>query len=176
MTRAILSQLRDDEKWHPVGFTSKSLSPAERNYAIYDKELLLVICGLEEWRHILEGTKHMIEILNDHRNLTYFRTAQTLNRCQAWWSLYLSQFDYSLAHRAGRHSAKPDALSRRVNHQPEGDDNEDQIMLPAERFAPEPLGTPNEHLAAKEIDTESSCVHIETEGSDIMDHICSCTD
>ena len=52
--------------------------------------------------------------------------------CQAWWSLYLSQFNYSLAHRAGRHSAKPDALSRRVNHQPEGDDNEDQVMLPAE--------------------------------------------
>ena len=45
---------------------SKSLSPAEHNYAIYNKELLSVIRGLEEWRHILEGTKHMIEILNDH--------------------------------------------------------------------------------------------------------------
>ena len=65
-TGAILSQLRDDEKWHPIGFMSKSLSPAECNYAIYDKELLSVIHGLEEWRHILEGTKHMIEILNDH--------------------------------------------------------------------------------------------------------------
>ena len=65
-TGAILSQLHDDEKWHPIGFTSKSLSLAERNYAIYDKELLSVIRGLEEWRHILEGTKHMIEILNDH--------------------------------------------------------------------------------------------------------------
>ena len=132
MTGAILSQLRDDEKWHPVGFTSKSLSLAECNYAIYDKELLLIICGLEEWRHILEGTKHTIEILNDHRNLTYFRMAQTLNRHQAQWSLYLSRFDYSLAHRARKHSAKPDALSRRVDHQPEGDDNEDQIMLLAE--------------------------------------------
>ena len=104
----------------------------ERNYAIYDKELLSVIRGLEEWRHILEGTKHTIKILNDHQNLTYFRTAQTRNHHQARWSLYLSQFDYSLAHRAGRHLAKPDALSRCVNHQPEGDDNEDQIMLPVE--------------------------------------------
>ena len=52
-------------------------------------------------------------------------------------------------------------------------------MLPAERFAPKrskPLGTPNEHLAAEEIDTESSRVHIETEGSDIMDRVCSCSD
>ena len=66
VTGAILSQLRNDEKWHPIGFMSKSLSPAECNYAIYDKELLSVIRRLEEWRHILEGTKHTIEILNDH--------------------------------------------------------------------------------------------------------------
>ena len=111
---------------------------SERNYVIYDKELLSVIRRLEEWRHILEGTKHTIEILNDHRNLMYFRTAQTLNRHQTRWSLYLSQFNYSLAHRASRHSAKPDALSRCVDHQHEGDNNKDQIMLPAERFAPKP--------------------------------------
>ena len=35
VTGAILSQLHDDEKWHPVSFMSKSLSPAEHNYAIY---------------------------------------------------------------------------------------------------------------------------------------------
>ena len=171
VTGAILSQLHDDEKWHPVGFTSKSLNPAERNYAIYDKELLSVICGLEEWRHILEGTKHTIEILNDHRNLTYFRTAQTLNCRQARWSLYLSHFDYSLAHRAGRHSSKPDALSRCVDHQVEGDDNEGQVVLPAEQFEIEPLDMLTEHLATEETDTEPSHVHIETEGSDIMDQV-----
>ena len=65
-TRVILSQLCNDEKWHPISFTSKSLSPAEHNYTIYNKELLSAIHGLEEWRHILEGTKHTIEILNDH--------------------------------------------------------------------------------------------------------------
>ena len=172
----ILSQFRDDEKWHPIGFMSKSLSLVECNYAIYDKELLSVICRLEEWRHILEGTKHMIEILNDHQNLMYFRMAQTLNCRQARWSLYLSRFDYSLAHRAIRHSAKPDALSRGVNHQPEGDDNENQIMLPVEQFAPEPPNMPNKHLATEETNTEPSCIHIDTEGSDIMDHVCSCTD
>jgi hypothetical protein len=42
-TGAILSQLWDDNKWHPIAFLSKSLSPAERNYNIYDKEMLAVI-------------------------------------------------------------------------------------------------------------------------------------
>ena len=110
-TGAVLSQLCDNEKWRPVGFVSKSLSYAERNYAIHDKELLSVIRGLEEWCHILQGTKHKIEILNDHQNLTYFHSAQNLNHRQARWSLYLSHFDFELIHRPGQHSAKPDALS-----------------------------------------------------------------
>ena len=47
-TGVILAQLCDNEKWHLVGFTSKSLSPTKHNYTIYDKELLSVICRLEE--------------------------------------------------------------------------------------------------------------------------------
>jgi len=33
--------------WHPVAFFSKSLDVHERNYEIYDKELLVVIQGLD---------------------------------------------------------------------------------------------------------------------------------
>ena len=49
-------------------------------------------------------------------------------------------------------------------------------MLPADRFAPKPLDTSNECLATEETDTGSSRVHIETEGSDIMDRVRGCTD
>ena len=41
-------------------------------------ELLLVICRLEEWRHILEGTKYMMKILNNHWNIMYFWMAQQM--------------------------------------------------------------------------------------------------
>ena len=97
-TRVVLSQLCDDGKWHPVGFTSKGLDAAKRNYKIHDKELLSVIHGLEEWRHILEGTKYKIEILKDHQKLTHFWTSQNSNHRQAHWSLWLSHFDFSLVH------------------------------------------------------------------------------
>ena len=133
-TGGVLSQLCDDEKWRPVGFISKSLDKAERNYEIHDKELLSVIRALEEFRHILEGAKHPIEVLNDHRNLTYFQTAQNLNRRQARWALFLSRFDISLVHRAGKHSAKPDALSRRADHNTGEDDNKDEVLLKPELF------------------------------------------
>lgn len=133
-TGAVLSQESDDGKWHPVAFLSKSLSSVERNYDVHDKELLAIIRALEEWRHYLEGTKHKFEIWTDHRNLQYFRTAKKLNRRQARWSLYLSRFDFSLHHRPGKSSGKPDALSRRSDHSKGEEDNKDVVLLKPEYF------------------------------------------
>jgi len=48
--------------WYPVVFFFKLLNVYERNYEIYDKELLAVIQGLEKYRHYLEGHPHKIEI------------------------------------------------------------------------------------------------------------------
>jgi len=48
-TRAVLSQQSTmDGKWHPIAFYSKFLSSMERNYEIHDKEMLAIICALEE--------------------------------------------------------------------------------------------------------------------------------
>jgi len=60
---------------HPVTFFSKSLDIHERNYEIYNKELLAIIRGLEEYCYHLKGHPHKIEIWSDHQNLTFFRTA-----------------------------------------------------------------------------------------------------
>jgi len=87
----VLSQQSpEDDKWHPVLFYSKSMNDVERNYEIHDKEMLVIIRALEEWRHFLEGLQHKFEIWTDHKNLEYFMTAKKLNRRQAQWSLYLS--------------------------------------------------------------------------------------
>src|SRR5467141_220990 len=61
------------------------------------------------------------------------------------WSLFLSRFYFSLIHRPGRHSAKPDALWRRKDHLTKEEDNQDQVMLPAERF--DKSSEPNESIA-----------------------------
>jgi len=98
-TGAVLSQISsEDEKWHPVAFLSKSLSPVERNYEIHDKEMLAIIRALQEWQHFIEGTEHQCEIWADHKNLEYFMTAKQLNRRQAQWLLYLSRESLSLPH------------------------------------------------------------------------------
>jgi len=134
-TGAVLSQRsREDGKWHPIAFFSKSLSPVERNYEIHDKEMLAIIRALQEWRHFLEGAKHTFEILTDHKNLQYFMTAKNLNRRQARWSLVLARYDFTLTHRPGRRMGKPDALSRRPDHGLEDGDNQGVTLLKPELF------------------------------------------
>jgi len=71
----VLSMECKDELWRPVAFLSKSLNEMERNYEIHDKEMLVIIRGLETWRHLLEGACSKFEIWMDHKNLEYFMKA-----------------------------------------------------------------------------------------------------
>ena len=142
-TGAVLSQVSaEDDKWHPVAFFSKLLSPVECNYNIHDKEMLAIIRALQEWRHFVEGAKHPCEILTDHKNLKYFMTAKQLNRRQACWSLYLSHFDFMLSHSPGKSMDKPDALSRRADHGTGTNDNSNIVLLPPKLFRVRALERP----------------------------------
>src|SRR5258708_2330554 len=42
---------------------------------IHNKEMLAIMCALDEWHHFLEGMAEKFEILMDHWNLTYFHNA-----------------------------------------------------------------------------------------------------
>ena len=44
----------------------------ERNYEIHDKRMLVVIRRLENWKHLLKGTKLKFKVWKDHKNLEYF--------------------------------------------------------------------------------------------------------
>jgi len=52
----------EDRLWRLIAFLSKSLNEAKRNYKIHDKEMLAIIRGLENWRHLLEGTQFKFKI------------------------------------------------------------------------------------------------------------------
>jgi hypothetical protein len=113
-TGAVLSQEGEDGKLHPVA------SPAERNYDIYDKELLAVIRAFKEWRHLLEGTETPVLLITDHKNLEYFMTTKVLTKRQNRWAVFLSEFNFLIKYRAGGLNGKVDALSRRSDHDLEG--------------------------------------------------------
>ena len=81
-TGGVLSMQCKDEIWRLVVYLSKSLNETERNYEIHDKEMLAIIRGLENWRHLLKGAQFKFEIWTDHKNLEYFMKAQKLNHRQ----------------------------------------------------------------------------------------------
>ena len=65
---AVLSQ-QVDGKWRPVAFRSRALNDVERNYEIYDKEMMAIMDSLTEWRQYLMGTKETVDVWTDHQNL-----------------------------------------------------------------------------------------------------------
>ena len=120
----------EDELQRPVAFLSKLLTETERNYEIHNKEILVIIRGLEKQRHLLEGICFKFEIWTDHKNLEYFMKAQKLNQRQARWTLYLSRFDFILKHIPGIKMGKADRLSRQSDQKVEVDkDNENQVFI-----------------------------------------------
>ena len=82
-TGGVLSQKLDDRLWHPIAYRSESMTEAEQNYKIYNREMLAIHNTLLDWYHFLEGLSEPSEIWSDHANLQYWTTAQHLIWCQA---------------------------------------------------------------------------------------------
>jgi hypothetical protein len=131
-TGAVLYQEQEDGSFKPVGFLSKLYNEAEKNYTTYDKEMLAIMRGLEEWRSLLIGTRQPFEIHTDHRNLTYFKDLQKLTSHQANWTTKLQDYDFVIKHISGKSNVSADALSR-----PDGEEKAPQTtdtMLPERLF------------------------------------------
>ena len=82
-TEGIIEQKKADGLYHPIAYQSQSMTDAERNYEIYDREMLAIADALKDWRYYLEGLPEPFEIVTDHQNLTYWQKAQHLTRRQA---------------------------------------------------------------------------------------------
>ena len=74
----VLSQ-EQEGKWKLIVFLSRTIQPAERNYKIYNKELLAIVKALAKWQQYLLDIMEPFEIWMDHENLKYFRKPYKLN-------------------------------------------------------------------------------------------------
>jgi len=78
----VLLQLQENNSWRPITYLSKAMNKTERNYKIYDQELLAIMEGLKQWQQYLIGSDQF-EIWADHKNLGYFKKLQKPNCRQA---------------------------------------------------------------------------------------------
>jgi len=75
----VLSQ-KQGEKWKLIAFLSRIMQPVERNYEIYNTELLAIVETLTKWKQYLLDAIKKFEVWTDHKNLKYFREPQKQNR------------------------------------------------------------------------------------------------
>jgi hypothetical protein len=156
---AALSQKQEDGKYHPVGFMSKSMVPAERNYDAYDKEALGIVKPLQHWRYWLQGAKEPTEIITDHKNLlSGFNDRATPSKRHLRWLEILKGYNYVVGYRPGSKNTVADILSRRPNHYPSKDE-----PIPFNPF-PEDKMKPIEDLENAHITFAEFCL-IETDGT-----------
>lgn len=109
----LITQLSDDQEWHPVAYFSKTMNAAECNYPIHDKELLAIIRAFEEWKPELIGSQHKVDVYTDHRALEWFMSTKELTARQVRWAEFLTQFNFNIIYRAGKDNGRADALTRR---------------------------------------------------------------
>lgn len=109
----VLSQLQDDDLFHPIGYFSKTMIDAELNYPIYDKEMLAIFKSFKQYKPELLGAQKVVHVYTDHKALEYFMTTKDLTARQARWAEFFAEFHFTVMYRTGITNTLADTLSRR---------------------------------------------------------------
>ena len=112
--KAIGGVLHDNRKHGtsvPLAFSSRKLSVAERNYSVFDKELLTVFAATQKFRHYIEGG-HCV-VFTDHKPIiaSFRKIADHSLRQSRQFSL-LSEFIDDTIYISGDSNFFADCLSR----------------------------------------------------------------
>lgn len=112
---AVLSQIPKGEKYsnkaiYPViGYFSKALNAAQRNYATTDKEILAIVESVKHFNHFLENK---FTLVTDHIALTHLLKKKEATGKFARWILELSNYNFDIVHRPGINHENADVPSR----------------------------------------------------------------
>ena len=122
---AVLIQVQEDKSRRPVSFISRSLTEAEMNYAVIEKEALAATWATERFNDYLLGLDFVIE--TDHKPLVPLlnttEIAKMPPRIQRF-KLRLMRYNPTVIHVAGKNQITADALSRAPASTPNIDDAE----------------------------------------------------
>ena len=99
---------------HPIAYYSATFMPTERNYDIYERELLAILKALEHWRPHLAATKIPVTKLTDHANLTFWKNPKKVNRRVARWFMTLQNYNLLIKHVPGKLHAAPDTVGSKT--------------------------------------------------------------
>ena len=105
-----LLQLQPDGKSLPLGYWSRTLNSAERNYSTTEKECLAIVWAITHLRPYLEGVNFTVR--TDHHALRWVMNLSDAQGRLARWRLRLAEFTFKVEYHPGAAHHAADALSR----------------------------------------------------------------
>ena len=112
---ACLYQIEDGER-QPITYQSRKLSESEKRYEVHNKELLVIVKALQEWRSYLAGLNKSIQIYTDHKNLWNFAIIKELNWWQIKWAEQLADYEFQIHYKKDNENGGADVLSQQPDH------------------------------------------------------------
>ena len=100
-----------EQEGHVIAYASRSLTQAERNYSVIQRECLAAVYGMKQYRHYLLG--RAFTLVTDHEPLQWL-SAQKMEGLLARWALAIQEYDFQIVYRKGQHNGNADALSRKA--------------------------------------------------------------
>ena len=97
-----MQQQADNNLYHPIVFISRTLSSAERNYEVHDREMLAIKYATEVWRPMLQLCASGFDVLTNNVLCKYFMTTKVLNQRQIRWAEQLADFHFRLIYCPGK--------------------------------------------------------------------------
>ena len=117
---AVLFQTQDDKSRRPVCYISRSLTDAERNYAVIEKEALAVTWACERLSEYLLGLSFTVE--TDHKPLVPLMSTTEVAKMPPHiqrFRIRLMRFSPNVTHVPGKNQISADAFSRVLRSGPE---------------------------------------------------------
>ena len=106
---AVMGQ-RKNKVFHPIYYASRTLTGAQLNYTVTEKELLAVVFAFDKFRSYLVGTK--VIVFTDHSAIKYLIAKKDAKPRLIRWVLLLQEFDIEIQDRKGVENQVADHLSR----------------------------------------------------------------
>ncbi|KAL1252203.1 hypothetical protein QQF64_019999 [Cirrhinus molitorella] len=110
----VLSQMTDVGKESVIAYGSHILTPTEKRWSTYDRELWAIVWSIRHFRPYLMGSS--FQIVTDHKPLLNLRQ-MVLNGDptgrRARWALEIDLYDWIVEYRHGPKHVNADAMSRR---------------------------------------------------------------
>ena len=121
---AVLSQVQQDGKLHPVAYASRSLTPQERNYSVTELETLAVVWAMSHYHYYLYG--HSVKVYTDHSAVwAVLDSPNPTAKHARWWTRVYGKGvkNVQIMYRAGKENVNADALSRSPQASTSGTDD-----------------------------------------------------